>query len=145
MESSSAKIIQSGTITSFCMTKVTNQTTITTFCRAKTTNKKSRLQVFARISSVQLRINCIPCSQSDKSNFAQHVIMSEINWKKYQSLIYAGEDRENRHSHLIVHILLAFGEISNFSNEKILALSFVYISNFMASNAKLLIYCTSKI
>ena len=53
--------------------KITNQTAITTFCTAKTTIK-SQLQVFAPISPVQLRINCIPCSQSDLSNFAQHVI-----------------------------------------------------------------------
>ena len=32
MESSSAKIIQSQTITSFCMTRITNQITITGFC-----------------------------------------------------------------------------------------------------------------
>ena len=37
------------------------------------------------------------------------------------ALNFAGEDRENRHSHLIIHILLAFGEI------RILAWSFVLI------------------
>ena len=36
------------------------------------------LQDFALVSTVQLQINCIPCSQSDQSNFAQHVITSEI-------------------------------------------------------------------
>ena len=35
------------------------------FLQGKNKPIKSQLQVFARISSVQLRINCIPCSQSD--------------------------------------------------------------------------------
>ena len=39
LESSSAEIIQSQTITSFCTTKTTNQIAITTFCTAKTTNQ----------------------------------------------------------------------------------------------------------
>ena len=33
------------------------------------------------------------------------------------ALNFAGEDLENRHSHLIVHIFLAFGEISNLSKD----------------------------
>ena len=40
--------------------KITNQITITSF---------------ARISPMQLRINCMAPSQSDSSNFAQHVII----------------------------------------------------------------------
>ena len=39
LESSSSKVIQSRTITSFCTTKITNQITITIFCMAKTTNQ----------------------------------------------------------------------------------------------------------
>ena len=52
------------TITSFCTTKITNQIRITTFAQQKQPIK-SQLQVFASISPVQLRINCIPCSQSN--------------------------------------------------------------------------------
>ena len=69
----SAEIIQSQTITSFCTTKITNQITITTFYMAKQ-SIKSQIQVSARISPVQLRINCIPRNQSNSSNFAQRVI-----------------------------------------------------------------------
>ena len=41
------------------------------------------------------------------------------------ALNFAVGDRENRHSHLIIHILLAFGEITHFSKDEILASSFV--------------------
>ena len=66
--------IQPLTVASFWTTKITNQISIAIFCTTKKQPIKSQLQVFARISSVQLRINHISRNQSNLSNFVQHVI-----------------------------------------------------------------------
>ena len=60
----SAEIILSCAITVFHKAKISNQFTVTSF---------------ARMSSMQLRINCIDSSQSGFTDFAKHVIELKIN------------------------------------------------------------------